>query len=120
MLLKLGIIASIVIIGGIIFSAEIQEIFPNSSTTGVNSLKTDVKLIASESIDSAEQKIDSTVEKAETKLSDFGHQTIQKAENKIDQSVEKTENQISEIKQESSEYVEETITEKLPFLNSDK
>lgn len=120
MLLKIGIIASIVVLGGIIFSGEIQEIFPNSSTTGVNSLKTDVSTIAAESIESAEQKIDLTVKKAENKISDFGHQTIQTAESTIDESLDKAGNQISEIKQDSSEYVEEKITEKIPFLNSEK
>ena len=42
------------------------------------------------------------------------------AENTIDNSLDKAGNQISEIKQESSEYVEEKITDRISFLNSEK
>jgi uncharacterized membrane protein YhiD involved in acid resistance len=120
MLLKLGIIATILIAGGIIFSSEIQEILPNTSTSGVDSLKTDVNTLTTKSFESAEQKIDSSVEQAGTKLSDFGHQTVQTAENTINSSVEQVETKLSEIKQDSSEYIEENITDKFSFLNSTK
>lgn len=120
MLLKLGIIATILIVGGIIFSSEIHQYFPNTSTDGVNSLKTDVNTLTTKSFESAEQKITSSVEQAGTKLSDFGHQSVQTAENTINSSVEQAETKLSEIKQDSSEFIEENITDKFEFLNSTK
>ncbi len=120
MLLKLGIIATILVVGGIIFSSEIQQNFPNTSTDGVNSLKTDVNTLATNSFESAEQKITSSAEQAGTKLSDFGHQSVQTAENTINSSVEQAETKLSEIKQDSSEFIEENIADKFEFLNSTK
>lgn len=117
MLLKLGIIAAILVVGGIIFSSEIQAILPNTSTTGVNSLETDVNTLTTKSFESAEQKIGSSVEKAETKLSDMSQQTIQTAESTINSSVEQVETKLSEIKQNSTEYVEENISDKFSFFN---
>ncbi len=94
MLLKLGILGVILIIGGIVFSDEIQEFFPNTSTKGVNSIKSDVKILTSKSIESAEDKIELSLKKTESKL--------------------------IEIKQDSSEYIEEKISNKISFLNSSK
>jgi hypothetical protein len=119
MIIKLAIIGAVVLIGGITFASEFQELFPNTTSTGVNSLKSDVSALAKESIQTAEQTIDSSVEKAETKLTDFGHQTIETAERTIDSSVEKAETKFSEIKQNSTNYVEENIVDKIPFLNEE-
>jgi len=94
MLLKLGILGMILIIGGIVFSGEIQEFFPNTSINGVDSIKSDVKILTSKSIESAE--------------------------NKIEISMKKTESKLIEIKQNSSEYIEEKISNKISFLNSSK
>lgn len=85
MLLKLGILATILLVGGFIFSSEIQAIFPNTSSTVVNSLEEDVSSITSKSLDSAEQKIESSVKKVEGK--------------------------ISEIKQNSTDYLDEKVSE---------
>ena len=85
MLLKIAVLGSILIVGGIIFSSQIQETFPNASTDGVNSLKSDVSSLTSKSINKAEEKIESSVYKAVEKLTDFGHQTIQSAEEKIEE-----------------------------------
>ena len=94
MLLKLGILGVILIIGVIIFSSEIQEFFPNTSTAGINSLKSDAKMITSKSIATAEDKIEISIKKTESKL--------------------------IEIKQDSSEYIEEKISNEIPFFNSTK
>ncbi|MBA4451617.1 MAG: hypothetical protein H2B00_01590 [Nitrosopumilaceae archaeon] len=120
MLLKIAVLGSILIVGGIIFSSQIQEIFPNTSTDGVNSLKSDVDSLTSKSIIKAEEKIESSIDKAEEKLTEFGHQTIQSTEDKIESSVKKAENKISEIHQDSTEYIEENITEKIFTSNSTK
>lgn len=94
MLLKLGILGVILIIGGIVFSTEFQEFFPNTSTNGVNSVKSDVKILTSKSIESVEDKIELSMKKTGSKL--------------------------IEIKQNSSEYIEEKISDKISFLNSSK
>ena len=94
MLLKLGILGVILIIGGIVFSSEIQEFFPNTSTNGVNSVKSDVKILTSKSIESVEDKIELSMKKTGSKL--------------------------IEIKQNSSENIEEKISDKISFLNSSK
>ena len=92
MLLKLGILGVILIVGGVIFSSEIQEFFPNTSTNGIDSLKSDAKILTSKSIATAEDKIEISIKKTESKL--------------------------IEIKQDSSEYIEEKISNKVSFLNS--
>lgn len=92
MLLKIGIIAVILVVGGIIFYSEIQEIFPNTTTTGLDSFETDVNTLTEKSLESVEKKIGSGVERVETK--------------------------ISELKQNSTAYVEEKIAEKLSFSDS--
>lgn len=119
MIIKLAIIGAVVLIGGIAFSSEFQELFPNTASTGVSSLKSDMSNLAEESIQTAEQTIDSSIEKAETKLTDFGHQTIQTAEQTMDSSLEKAETKFSEIKQNSTDYVEENIVNKIPFINEE-
>ena len=93
MLIKLGIIGAIVV-GGILFASEIQELFPESTTTGVDSFKSDVSTLASDSIQTAEQTIESSVEEAETKL--------------------------SEIKQNSTDFVEENVVDNIPFINENE
>ncbi|MDH3885364.1 MAG: hypothetical protein OET63_14185, partial [Desulfobacterales bacterium] len=65
-------------------------------------------------------KIDSSLEKAESKISDVGHQTIQTAENTINSSKEQVGTKLTEIKQNSTQYVEENISDKLSFLDSNK
>lgn len=120
MFLKIGIIAGVLVLGGFIFSAEIQSIFPNTTTTTVNSLETDVKTLTSTSIITAEKKISSSVKEAETKISEIGHKTAETAEGTINSSVEKVGTKLSEFKQNSTQYVEETIDDNFSFLNSNK
>jgi len=119
MFLKLGVIGIILVVGGIIFSSQIQEIFPNTSTDGIDSLKADVNIMATKSFESAEQKIESSVKQTE-KLSEIGHQTIKKTEDAVESSLEQADSKLSEFKENSSEYVEENITNKIPFLDSDE
>ena len=61
MFIKLGIIVGIVILGGMIFSNEIGNFFPTTSTTVLDSLKNDLSIFASKISDSLEQKIDSPI-----------------------------------------------------------
>lgn len=94
MIIKLGILTGLLILGGIIFSSEIQSFFPNTSTNGVDSLKSDVKILTTKTVETAEEKIESSINQTHTKL--------------------------VEIKGESSDYIEKKITDKITFLNSTK
>ena len=46
MLIKLGIIVSVIILGGMIFSTEITSLFPNTSALLADSLKDDISYFA--------------------------------------------------------------------------
>ena len=94
MFLKLSILIGVLMIGGIIFSSEIQSFFPNTTTNGVNSVKSDVKILTAKSIESAEEKIGSSINQTQIKL--------------------------VEIKEDSSDYIENKITSKIPILNFTK
>ena len=118
MFLKIAIIATIAVAGGILFSSEIQAILPNTSTTGINSLESDISTLTTKSIDSADQKIESSIQQVESKLSDIGHQTVQTAENTINSTTVHVQTKLTEIKQNSTEYVEENISDKFSFLDS--
>lgn len=120
MMLKIAIIGSILIAGGIIFSSQIQEIFPNTSSDGANSLKSDISSLTTKSIETVGEKVESSVEKAENKITEFGHQTVKKAEDTIESSVKETETKFTEIHQNSKEYIEENITEKISAINSNQ
>jgi len=56
MFLKLGIIDGILILGGMIFSTEIDTLFPSTSASVVDSLKTNVSDFGSKASDSVEKK----------------------------------------------------------------
>ena len=120
MMLKIAIIGSILVIGGIIFSTQIQEIFPNTSSDGVNSLKSDISSLTTKSIQTVEEEVNSSVEKVENKITEIGNQTVNKAEETIKSSINETETKFSEIHQNSKEYIEKNITEKIPIINSNQ
>ncbi len=69
MFIKLGIIAGIVILGGIIFSTEIDNIFPSTSATVSDSLIDDVTNFGTKASDSVEQRIDESIDKIADKTS---------------------------------------------------
>jgi len=62
MFIKLGIIAGIVILGGMIFSNEIDNLFPTTSASVFDSLKDDAANFGSKASDSVEQRIDESIE----------------------------------------------------------
>ncbi len=61
MLIKLGIIAGIVILGGMIFSTEIGNIFPTTSATVFDSFMDDVTNFGTTASDSVDQRIDESM-----------------------------------------------------------
>jgi len=62
MFIKLGIIAGIIILGGMIFSNEIDNLFPSTSATVFDSLKNDVTSFGSKASNSVEQRIDKSID----------------------------------------------------------
>ncbi len=102
MFIKLGIIAGIVILGGMIFSTEINNIFPSTSATVFDSLIDDVSNFGSIASDSVEQRIDSSIDKIVDKTSNSITNEISEAGNKIT-------NEVSEVKESSQKIIYEEI-----------
>ena len=103
MFIKLGIIAGIVILGGMIFSNEIDNLFPTTSATVFDSLKNDVSIFGSKASDSVEQRIDSSIDKIVDK-------TSQSISNEISDAGNKISNEISEAKESSQKTIKEEIS----------
>ena len=106
MFIKLGIIVGIVILGGMIFSNEIDSLFPNTSATVVDSLKNDVSNFSTKASDSVEKRIDESLDKIVDKTSDAITDEINNVGNDIS-------NDISDVRQSS----QQTITEKISNFN---
>jgi len=62
MFIKLGIITGILILGGMIFSTEIDNLFPSTSATVFDSLKNDVTSFGFKASNSVEQRIDKSID----------------------------------------------------------
>lgn len=103
MFIKLGIIAGIVILGGMVFSTEIDNIFPSTSATVFDSLKDDVTNFGSQASDSVEQRIDESIDKITDKTSN----TIT---NEISEAGDKLTGEISEAKESSQQIISEEIS----------
>jgi len=106
MFIKLGIIAGILILGGMIFSNEIDTLFPSTSTNVVNSLKEDVSNFGTKATDSVEKRIDESIDKIVDKTGD----TIT---NEISETGDKISDKISDVKESSKQ----TINEKFSDFN---
>lgn len=103
MFIKLGIITGILILGGMIFSNEIDVLFPTTSASVIDSLKNDVSNFGSKASDSVEQRIDGSVDK----IIDKTGNTIS---NEITQTGEKISNEISDVKESSQKIIKEEIS----------
>ncbi len=106
MLIKLGIIAGIVILGGMIFSTEIGNIFPSTSASVFDSLMDDVTNFGEKASDSVDQRIDESIDNIVDKTSNSITNEIGEAGNKIT-------NEISKAKESS----QKTITEEISNFN---
>ena len=93
MLIKLGIIASVLILGGMMFSTEITSLFPNTSALLADSLKDDINSINAKVTDSAENRLDSSIDKTIQSVSDSVYQGITDTGDKL---VENVNEKISE------------------------
>jgi len=106
MFIKLGIIAGILILGGMIFSNEIDTLFPSTSTNVVNSLKEDVSNFGTKATDSVEKRIDESIDKIVDKTGDA-------ITNEISETGDKISDKISDVKESSKQ----TINEKFSDFN---
>ncbi len=108
MFIKLGIIAGIIILGGMIFSNEIDTLFPSTSATVVNSLKDDVSNFGTKASDSVEKRIDESIDKIVDKTSDTITDEISDVGDKIS-------NKISDAKESSQETIGNKISDFNPI-----
>lgn len=102
MFIKLGIIVGIVILGGMIFSNEIDNLLPTTSATVLDSLKNDISIFGSKASDSVEQRIDSSIDKIVDK-------TNESISNEISDAGDKISDEISEVKESSQKTIKEEI-----------
>ncbi len=103
MFIKLGIIAGILILGGMIFSSEIDTLFPSTSASVIDSLKTDVTDIGSKASNSVEKRIDGSIDK----IIDETGNTIS---NEVTQTGKKISNEISDVTESSQKVISEGIS----------
>lgn len=68
MFVKLGIIAVILVAGGLFFSSEISNLFPNTSASITESVKTDISNLGTKTSNTFESKIDEAVIQANEKI----------------------------------------------------
>jgi hypothetical protein len=106
MFIKLGIIVGIVILGGMIFSTEIGNIFPTTSATVFDSLMDDITGFGSKASDSVDQRLDESIDKIVDKTSNS-------ITNEISEAGDNIANEISEAKKSS----QKTITEEISNFN---
>lgn len=60
MILKFAIIAGLVVLGGMIFYTEIGTLFPNTSVTAPEALKSDVEKLSDDATDFVADRLDET------------------------------------------------------------
>ena len=103
MFIKLGIIAGVLILGGMIFSNEIDTLFPTTSASVVSSLKNDASNFGAKASDAVENRIDKSIDKIIDKTSDS-------ISNEISDTGDKISNEISEVKDSSQKIISEEIS----------
>ena len=103
MFIKLGIIVGIVILGGMIFSNEIDSFFPTTSATVFDSLKNDMNIFGTKALDSVEQRIDSSIDKIVDK-------TSESISNEISNVGDKVSDEISDVKESSQKSIKEKVS----------
>ena len=114
MLIKLGIIAAVLILGGMMFSTEITTLFPSTSALLADSLKDDINALNEKVTNSAENRLDTSIDKTIQSVSDSVYQGITETGDKL---VENVNEKISEgitgdkLVENVNEKISEGITE---------
>ena len=108
MLIKLGIIAAVLILGGMMFSTEITTFFPNTSALLADSLKDDINALNEKVTNSAENRLDTSIDKTIQSVSDSIYQGITETGDKL---VENVNEKISEGITETGDNIKTQIVE---------
>ena len=117
MFIKLGIIVGIVIFGGMIFSTEIETLFPNTSATVIDSLKDDMSNFGSIASGSVEQRIDDSIDKIVDKTSDSISNEISEVGDSISNEISEVGDNIASEISESKKSSQKTINEEISNLD---
>ena len=127
MLIKLGIIGAVLVLGGMMFSTEITTLFPNTSALLSDSLKDDINGLNEKVTNSAENRLDSSIDKTIQSISDSvyegitetGDKLVENVNEKISQGITETgdnvKSQIVESSQSSKETLVNEVSEFDPF-----
>ena len=108
MLIKLGIIVAVFVLGGMIFSTEITELFPNTSVLLSDSLKNDINSLNTKITNSFENRLDTSIDKTIQSVSDSVYQGITETGDKL---VENVNEKISEGITETGDNIKNEIIE---------
>lgn len=114
MLIKLGIIIGVVILGGIIFSNEIDYLFPNTSAVIVDSLKDDLTNFSTRASDSVENRITESTDQAVDNTVDKTNEFLT---NEIDKTSDTIVTQISDNMSEVTDSSQKIIFEEISNFN---
>jgi predicted PurR-regulated permease PerM len=121
MLIKLGIIVAIFVLGGMMFSTEITALFPNTSAILSDSLKNDINGLNTKITNSAENRLDTSIDKTIQSVSDSvyqgitetGDKLVENVNEKISEGITETGDNITTEIIESSESSKEILTNKI-------
>ena len=108
MLIKLGIIGTVLVLGGMMFSTEIITLFPNTSALLSDSLKDDINGLNEKVTNSAENRLDSSIDKTIQSISDSVYEGITETGDKL---VENVNEKISEGITETGDNIKSQIVE---------
>ena len=108
MLIKLGIIGTVLVLGGLMFSTEIITLFPNTSALLADSLKDDINGLNEKVTNSAENRLDTSIDKTIQSISDSVYDGITETGNKL---VENVNEKISEGITETGDNIKSQIVE---------
>ena len=108
MLIKLGIIGAVLVLGGMMFSTEIITLFPNTSALLSDSLKNDFNTLNEKVTNSAENRLDSSIDKTIQSISDSVYEGITETGDKL---VENVNEKISEGITETGDNIKSQIVE---------
>ena len=108
MLIKLGIIAAVLILGGMMFSTEITTLFPSTSALLADSLKDDINALNEKVTNSADNRLDTSIDKTIQNVSDSVYEGITETGDKL---VENVNEKISEGITETGDNIKTQIVE---------
>ena len=108
MLIKLGIIVAVFVLGGMMFSTEITALFPNTSVLLSDSLKNDINSLNTKITNSAENLLDTSIDKTIHSVSDSVYEGITETGDKL---VENVNEKISEGITEAGDNIKNEIIE---------